>query len=697
MLDMILEWVAEGLSALLTEVLNVFMPVVGFSQDVFIETFPFAKTGYEIFQGIGLGIILLLAASNLLPFFFNAGMKKESPVQIVISVIFAVFAIYMGNYLLEGIVTISLYPYTAILNEYGFGSPASGITFSSGNFLLITTGLSLILTVIVSVLIGWNMIKLVFEVLQRYILLFVLMYASPLPFSTLALPNTAPICKRFITMFISQCLILILQAWTLKLCISGLSSHFVTINPTLQALMLLAALAILKIGQKLDTYLSQMGVTTATIGGNMLGDLLGAGALMLGAVKTGINMSGKFGTSGSSANVLGEGGRAAGGGNAVPLGGTPSAYDYAKAGVFHSGSSDPEDIPRPNSAAGKANFLNAVSSSIQALHNGAMSEEQRIFSVNNPYAAGHLLNSYEGIETTSTEPRDFAAVAEGVGGVSNNRSLREAIDVARGAAAAENVQSKIDDSGATISYNRNGKRITQTVANRNQLRQSHADNMSSFQQFTGRDGLDYYYRYQETSLNRNQGPSKAEQARIDLQSSIDTFAADPYTGTFSNSMVSDAGRNQDIAVSVFEKMGEYNTQISFTEPKSRDITPVEQHTLTNAAQMFDSLNFGMSKGQKDKISSRIRAGEIDSFHASEYGMDVKWTNTAGKTEQIILLNDKGLQANGMDENSAYNKEMTHTHIGGKNYYWRHNRDVVKPNGDDPVKKIINAPDSARKL
>ena len=51
------------------------------------------------------------------------------------------------------------------------------------------------------ILIGYNYIKLLLEITERYVVTFVLMYLSPLASATIASPTTNGIYKKFFTMF----------------------------------------------------------------------------------------------------------------------------------------------------------------------------------------------------------------------------------------------------------------------------------------------------------------------------------------------------------------------------------------------------------------------------------------------------------------------------------------------------------------
>jgi uncharacterized protein (DUF2062 family) len=69
-------------------------------------------------------------------------------------------------------------------------------------------------------LIAWNYIKLLFEAAERYILLGVLIFTAPLAFAAGASESTSNIFNSWCRMLGGQLVLLIMNAWCLRLFVS---------------------------------------------------------------------------------------------------------------------------------------------------------------------------------------------------------------------------------------------------------------------------------------------------------------------------------------------------------------------------------------------------------------------------------------------------------------------------------------------
>ena len=103
-------------------------------------------------------------------------------------------------------------------------------------------------------------------------------------------------------MLISQCAIMSLSSWMLKIILSGLASNGGA--PILLQLMLV--LAMCKVAQRLDEYMMQLGLNAAKTGGNLLDDIFALG-----------KMAGNIGGAFSGSSGGGGGGSGGSGGGAV--------------------------------------------------------------------------------------------------------------------------------------------------------------------------------------------------------------------------------------------------------------------------------------------------------------------------------------------------------------------------------------------
>ncbi len=700
MFESIIQWISDSASENLNALLDIIFSVIGFNTDLFNTAFPFAYMGYQLFRGVAVGLALLLGLAGAFSFIIGSERNQTSPIRIVVRVFIAVFCVYMGNYLLESVMDMSRYAYDAFLTEVAYGSvnPELGTAAGLGTVLLngvqnaVSMGLPSILDLLLYILIAWNIIKLGFEILQRYVSCFVLMYLSPMAFSMLAHESTADFCKRYIIMYTGQCLLMVLDIWFLKMGVSLIVTLATGVFDQVSIILyMLMGLAMLKLGQKMDSIMSQFGLPTAAIGNNLTGELIGAGAMVLSTLNFGKGVFG--GHSGGGNQVLGSN---------QPTGGAkiPPATDLR--GVINAGMTTARQtdgnifkkvsagvgaavrkVPAmfPGSAEAKAAWAadaNAAwakdaATTFSAGQSGSMNADQRVFASRNPRVAGDILNCFTGTQSNN-EVRDAAAVVDGLGIDNMDRSAKEMVEVARGSSPANSVKSTMDASGMTFSYERNGKQITHQLSSQQQMDNHHATERDLYTAYTGNDGQHYYYRRSEAFA-----PSRSSMdiQRDNLISHLDSFAANPAATSLSDADVTNMRKNQDITASVFTRMGNAGTELRYKDGGSKAVTPEQQHNMTTISQTLDGMNIsGMPAKTKNDLIGRLRAGEVDSAALNKNGLQVEYQNAAAQKQTFTMLSSEGAAAKGytvkgkVDENALYSAGYTTTNIGGERFWWR---------------------------
>ncbi|HIT33421.1 MAG TPA: hypothetical protein IAC31_02165 [Candidatus Faecousia intestinigallinarum] len=312
MVDILVSWIARAIAEALEGFVNLVMPIFGFSFDSFAATFPWARTGYYIFQYVAMVLVLIISAAYLLMFIFpGRGQLNGSPFRQAFNAFFAIAMIYYGNYILEVIISLSAYPFTAVLSTDASAGTMNPLEFNISPAIAsvndIFFAVSIPLYILMLCLIGWSFIKLILEAIERYVVLFVLVYTAPLAFACMASESTSGIFKKFFSMFLSQCVMLLLSIWSVKMGISMLSNLGGTASPILGFLM---GYAFLRIALKLDSYLNQIGLNAAITGAGLGTELLATGVLLssrLGGLFGGglSSPGGSGGPSGSSGGGFG--------------------------------------------------------------------------------------------------------------------------------------------------------------------------------------------------------------------------------------------------------------------------------------------------------------------------------------------------------------------------------------------------------
>ena len=305
MLDLIITYVINAVAEALQGFVNFFADAFGYDITYFNEVFPFAAATYEIIQSVALALALILAGWQIFKFFWKGQNADTTPVRAGLNALLAVGFIYFGNYILEMIMEFCKYPYTQVQNMDGATWSAPALTDLPTILVSalkdIVAGPATALLLILLILVAFNFVKLLLEVIERYVIAFVLLFLSPLAAASLASSSTSGIYKKFFTMFVSQCILIFLNLWSLKMVISGLSlsNSADVVSP---ALALLMTVAFLRLACKMDTYVNQLGLNAAVTGAGLGAELV-ATAMMASRLGKGGNGSG--GGSGSGGSVLG--------------------------------------------------------------------------------------------------------------------------------------------------------------------------------------------------------------------------------------------------------------------------------------------------------------------------------------------------------------------------------------------------------
>lgn len=119
---------------------------------------------------------------------------------------------------------------------------------------------------------GYKFILFILEILERYFILMVQTFTSPLIWSTIASKSTIGIFKRWLEIFISNFILIYLDMWLLGIIVKAMSFVF---NPEIQGdfepnliLGVCAVYVMIRIAQSLDNYIARL-ITTATAGNGL--------------------------------------------------------------------------------------------------------------------------------------------------------------------------------------------------------------------------------------------------------------------------------------------------------------------------------------------------------------------------------------------------------------------------------------------
>ena len=218
-LDGIVEWLSEqvmhGLDLISTSVLG----ALGCNMDVFLRYFPAAETMYKVFVALSIGLILLTWVWQLFKNFgLGTGIEAEDPVKLSIRSVLFILLAYFSDDIVSMALKIGGTPYAWIMN-----SELPAISFADFNSVMLViigacaNGAVALITLILVIILAWNYLKLLLEAAERYVLLGVLIYTAPVAFSMGASQSTSNIFKSWCRMLGGQMLLLVMNAWCLRL------------------------------------------------------------------------------------------------------------------------------------------------------------------------------------------------------------------------------------------------------------------------------------------------------------------------------------------------------------------------------------------------------------------------------------------------------------------------------------------------
>ena len=174
--------------------------------------------------------------------------------------------------------TNTLFTEKTIKESFDIG--ATGLSGTAADIVI------LLIALIALIMICIQFIKLLLSVLERYVLLGIFFYTSPLAFSTLASKNTSAIFKSWFRMVFSQFLLMIFGVFFINVFMMSMQNGMESLYNGTEAnsgemkylCFIFALYAWLLIGQKVNSYLSEIGLSAAQSAGNLLGAVTGGAA-----------------------------------------------------------------------------------------------------------------------------------------------------------------------------------------------------------------------------------------------------------------------------------------------------------------------------------------------------------------------------------------------------------------------------------
>lgn len=300
---------------------GLFLDALGTDMVAMEEYFPFVPRAFEVMQYTAWAILFLIVVWQLFRAFGGPITEAENPWQLVARS--AIFALLIGYAKPIFMLTLDIAraPYTALMDvsmtaeDFTFAGVEQVLTNGLVSIVSTVTIVGPILILILLIALGWNYFKLLLEAVERYVVVGVLCYTSPLAFCMGGSKATNQVFKSWCRMVGSQLLLLVMNVWFIRGFNSSVGQYIgnggaLSSGQGSVFLWLFCALAFLKTAQKFDSYMAAMGLNVAQTGSSM-----GMELLMAARVISGMGHSAK-----SAGSVFGKGGSAATGTGAAASG-----------------------------------------------------------------------------------------------------------------------------------------------------------------------------------------------------------------------------------------------------------------------------------------------------------------------------------------------------------------------------------------
>ena len=226
------------------------------------------------------------------------GARTESVAKLIWNAVFGMVLTLTGSHFLQLMFDEIISPLTKALSEGVSGGGLGDFSFEKAGMSIIdltesgdTTetiiawmggfalaqAAALVVSVVLLFLIWWNLVKLVLECAERYIICVFTILLSPLAFATATNERTKDTAINWMQMFWSQCVLLILNIWVVGIARTALDIGLVGASIDSVVKWGLITYAYLKIAQKLDDLLAKAGFRiTSTTGLDPMSEAIGA-------------------------------------------------------------------------------------------------------------------------------------------------------------------------------------------------------------------------------------------------------------------------------------------------------------------------------------------------------------------------------------------------------------------------------------
>ena len=313
-----LDFLLNGLYAIIAELMgwaiDAFLVLFDFDISVFTGTFPAANNITEILRGISWAIAgMVFLVSVIFSMMSPNSRDAENPLWTLLRLVVTAFLIAFSADIADLIFSFGQAGYNEIrtyISTEPLGDTVgdaikalAGMTLGSA-----LGGAAAAQGLVMWIILGWQLLKLLFECVERYVTLCVVTYLSPLAYCSFASKSTASFGTSFFSLLFGQLVLMWINAWSLSMVHEG----FVGLSRADTELgwytRFMVLLSFLLVAQKMDNMLQKVGFKNIR-GGSTMGLAAAAGGALgslamragMGAAKGVAGAAGASGGNGASA------------------------------------------------------------------------------------------------------------------------------------------------------------------------------------------------------------------------------------------------------------------------------------------------------------------------------------------------------------------------------------------------------------
>ena len=372
LLDLLVDAVKEMVSQFIIDMMglitDVFTDLLSCNLSLFEELFSVVGSLYQnVIVPMGIALLLMILIWQLFKSMFGkVGINAEEPIELIGRSSICLFFVVASKPVINYILKIAGTPYQWVIGtDIKVQSFSEYVTALEG----ITAPLGLgtisiaILMLIMQFVVAWNYFKMLFIITKLYVLLGVFSYTAPLAFATGGSKSTNNILASWSKMFGGQVVLIILNAWCLKMFLSGYGNMMASsYGFTKFFVATLCLVGFCKITFKLDSYMAALGVNLGrpSPGMGALGAAMAAQRIFSQAGRAFSGTDGSGNGTGSSTNM---GNLGSANGFTEPTGPIPmnpsGGNEVDIESLFWGGDFDTEYPEKHETAAGDTKSMNA--------------------------------------------------------------------------------------------------------------------------------------------------------------------------------------------------------------------------------------------------------------------------------------------------------------------------------------------------